>query len=154
MLPLIRPSLVMDVQFIEYAKYWPYLAADLDLWGQIQGRHRIRSERLPLMRHFRSTSQQFVAFPQSWQMLATDLDLDLWGQIQGRHLVRSVKLPRVAPLLSCTRKIINITQFLFVRWPWPLGSNHGSLNYWNGLWIWSYLLGCHVKIIFSLFFSY
>ena len=129
MLPLIRPSLVMDVQFIEYAKYWPYMAADLDLdlWGQIQGRHCIRSERLPLMRHFRSTSQQCVAFAQSWQILATDLDLDLWGQIQGRHLVRSVKLPRVAPLLSCTRQIINITQFWFVRWPWPLGSNSRSL---------------------------
>ena len=63
----------------------------------------------------------------SWQSLATDLDLDLWGQIQGRHLVRSVKLPRVAPLLSCTRQIINITQFWFVRWPWPLGSNSRSL---------------------------
>ena len=76
---------------------------------------------------FLSTSQQFVAFAQSWQILATDLDLDLWGQIQGRHLVRSVKLPRVAPLLSCTQQIINITQFWFVRWPWPLGSNSRSL---------------------------
>ena len=74
---------------------------------------------------FLSTSQQFVAFAQSWHFLATDLYL--WGQIQGRHLVRSVKLPRVAPLLSCTRQIINITQFWFVRWPWPLGSNSRSL---------------------------
>ena len=29
--------------------------------------------------------------------------------------------------LSYTRQIINITQFWFVRWPWPLGSNSRSL---------------------------
>ena len=124
----------MELQFIEYAKYWPYLAADHDLWGQIQGRHCIRSNRLPLTRHFLCTSQQFVAFTQSCHILATDHDLDHWGKSQGCHLLRSVKLPQIAPLLSCTRQIINITKFWFVLWPWPFETNSRSLI-WGNPWV-------------------
>lgn len=84
---------------------------DLDLWHQIQGRHWIRSERLPLMRLFRSITQHFAAFAQCWPSLATNLDIDLSSQFQGRHLDHSAKLPRLAPLLSFTLHNIDIANF-------------------------------------------
>ena len=68
MLPLIRPFLIMDMQFIEYAKYWLYLAADLDLdlWGQIQGRHLVRSVKLPRVAPLLSCTRQIINITQFW----------------------------------------------------------------------------------------